>query len=183
MSPPPGFDLRTFHPVARRASKSDGTPNCSLQYVGLRWSTRSLQESRGIRAQFVPRQFFDKGKHVNGKSPFTSHVTNFNSFKTSSSPQTYEQHTAVPNFEKITPLVDYYMKLIFIAINLCIQSTRWFKYDWDKLWLVYTQIVPVIFEPPCSYIIKFYGKCIDLGTIFITNDTQTFPNVKQTQNS
>jgi hypothetical protein len=23
--------------------------------------------------------------------------------------------------------------------------TRWFKYDWDKLWLVYTQIVPVIF--------------------------------------
>jgi hypothetical protein len=28
--------------------------------------------------------------------------------------------------------------------------TRWFKYDRDKLWLVYTQIVPVIFEPPCS---------------------------------
>ena len=27
--------------------------------------------------------------------------------------------------------------------------TRWFKYDRDKLWLVYTQIVPVIFEPPC----------------------------------
>jgi hypothetical protein len=27
---------------------------------------------------------------------------------------------------------------------------RWFKYDRDKLWLVYTQIVPVIFEPPCS---------------------------------
>jgi hypothetical protein len=29
--------------------------------------------------------------------------------------------------------------------------TRWFKYDRDKLWLVYTQIVPVIFEPPCIY--------------------------------
>jgi hypothetical protein len=29
-------------------------------------------------------------------------------------------------------------------------STRWFKYDRDKLFLVYTQIVPVIFEPPCS---------------------------------
>jgi hypothetical protein len=28
--------------------------------------------------------------------------------------------------------------------------TRWFKYDRDKLWLVYTQIVPVIFEPPCT---------------------------------
>jgi hypothetical protein len=31
-----------------------------------------------------------------------------------------------------------------------ILSTRWFKYDRDKLWLVYTQIVPVIFEPPCT---------------------------------
>jgi hypothetical protein len=29
------------------------------------------------------------------------------------------------------------------------QYTRWFKYDRDKLWLVYTQTVPVIFEPPC----------------------------------
>jgi hypothetical protein len=29
-------------------------------------------------------------------------------------------------------------------------NTRWFKYDRDKLWLVYTQIVPVIFEPPCT---------------------------------
>ena len=28
------------------------------------------------------------------------------------------------------------------------QSTRWLKYDRDKLWLVYTQIVPVIFELP-----------------------------------
>jgi hypothetical protein len=26
-------------------------------------------------------------------------------------------------------------------------NTRWFKYD--KLWLVYTQSVPVILEPPC----------------------------------
>jgi hypothetical protein len=29
--------------------------------------------------------------------------------------------------------------------------TRWFKYDRDKLWLVYTQIVPVISEPTCMY--------------------------------
>jgi glycosyltransferase involved in cell wall biosynthesis len=28
-------------------------------------------------------------------------------------------------------------------------NTRWCKYDRDKLWLVYTQIVPVISEPPC----------------------------------
>jgi hypothetical protein len=31
------------------------------------------------------------------------------------------------------------------------QYTRWFKYDRDKLWLVYTQSVPVIFEPPCRW--------------------------------
>jgi hypothetical protein len=31
------------------------------------------------------------------------------------------------------------------------EYTRWFKYDRDKLWLVYTQIVPVISEPPCTY--------------------------------
>jgi hypothetical protein len=30
---------------------------------------------------------------------------------------------------------------------------RWFKYDRDKLWLVYTQIVPVIFEPPCNLVV------------------------------
>ena len=30
------------------------------------------------------------------------------------------------------------------------QCTRWLKYDRDKLWLVYTQSVPVIFEPPCT---------------------------------
>ena len=35
------------------------------------------------------------------------------------------------------------------------RNTRWFKYDWDKLWLVYIQIVPVIFEPPC---IKMHWK-------------------------
>jgi hypothetical protein len=31
------------------------------------------------------------------------------------------------------------------------QCTRWFKYDRDKLWLVYTQLVPVISGPPCTY--------------------------------
>jgi hypothetical protein len=35
------------------------------------------------------------------------------------------------------------------------RCTRWFKYDRDKLWLVYTQIVPVIFEQPCIYEIKY----------------------------
>jgi hypothetical protein len=34
-------------------------------------------------------------------------------------------------------------------------TTRWFRYDRDKLWLVYTQIVPVIFEPPCILTVLF----------------------------
>ena len=42
------------------------------------------------------------------------------------------------------------------SIHKCVLNklfiTRWFKYDRDKLWLVYTQIVPVIFEPPCTNI-------------------------------
>jgi hypothetical protein len=34
--------------------------------------------------------------------------------------------------------------------KICIKfNTRWFKYDRDKLWLIYTQPDPVIFEPPC----------------------------------
>jgi hypothetical protein len=32
-----------------------------------------------------------------------------------------------------------------------LSTTRWFKYDRDKLWLIYTQSVPVIFEPPCMF--------------------------------
>ena len=41
---------------------------------------------------------------------------------------------------------------VFITLSqlrLFVNNTRWFKYDRDKLWLVYTKIVPVIFEPPC----------------------------------
>jgi hypothetical protein len=32
------------------------------------------------------------------------------------------------------------------------KHTRWFKYDRDKLWLVYTQLDPVIFKPPCTIV-------------------------------
>jgi hypothetical protein len=28
-------------------------------------------------------------------------------------------------------------------------DTRWFKYDWDDLYVNKSQFVPVIFEPPC----------------------------------
>jgi len=31
------------------------------------------------------------------------------------------------------------------------QYTRWFKYDWDWCCQIYTQVVPVIFEPPCTW--------------------------------
>ena len=58
-----------------------------------------------------------------------------------------------------------YLRVHCVAFNICsliwsvlslslsrrLGCTRWFKYDRDKLWLVYTQIVPVIFEPPCMY--------------------------------
>jgi hypothetical protein len=39
------------------------------------------------------------------------------------------------------------------------KSTRWFKYDRDKLWLVYTQSVPVIFEPPCMLTLSWVKVC------------------------
>jgi hypothetical protein len=45
-----------------------------------------------------------------------------------------------------------YLNVIACSTHIfhCALSTRWFKYDRNKLWLVYTQIVPVIFEPPCT---------------------------------
>jgi hypothetical protein len=42
-----------------------------------------------------------------------------------------------------------YISVLSCMYLCCCVCTRWFKYDWDKLWLVYTQIVPVIFEPLC----------------------------------
>jgi hypothetical protein len=47
-------------------------------------------------------------------------------------------------------------------------STRWFKHDRDKLWLVYTQSVPVIFEPPCNMLsyIKVSGNRIPVVARF-----------------
>ena len=49
--------------------------------------------------------------------------------------------------------------LIWLGIRVCgsLLYTRWFKYDRDKLWLVYTQIVPVIFEPPCTWQWHFFS--------------------------
>ena len=55
--------------------------------------------------------------------------------------------------------------LLFLASFLptvFYNSTRWFKYDRDKLWLVYTQIVPVIFEPPCICILSQWSQTISV---------------------
>jgi hypothetical protein len=45
-------------------------------------------------------------------------------------------------------------------------NTKWFKYDRDKLLLVYTQIVPVIFEPPCIMCLYFSLHCRYKACVF-----------------
>jgi hypothetical protein len=50
----------------------------------------------------------------------------------------------------------FFFEIYFFAVFLvALLYTRWFKYDRDKLWLVYTQSVPVIFEPPCISVKKW----------------------------
>jgi hypothetical protein len=48
----------------------------------------------------------------------------------------------------------YYVKTVQINtfINAHYVYTRWFKYDRDDLCVNKSQFVPVIFEPPCTYI-------------------------------
>ena len=49
--------------------------------------------------------------------------------------------------------------------------TRCFKYDRDKLWLVYTQSVPIIFEPPCIWNMhqEIYRRfCAELANLLDT---------------
>jgi hypothetical protein len=56
---------------------------------------------------------------------------------------------------------DFPFQFPLINLQLSLVCTRWFKYDRDKLWLVYTQIVPVIFEPPCIWLTKAAGIGLD----------------------
>ena len=53
-----------------------------------------------------------------------------------------------------------HLKRLSSLSSLLLYNTRLFKYDRDKLWLVYTQTVPVILEPTCNFKshIFFYGK-------------------------
>jgi hypothetical protein len=53
----------------------------------------------------------------------------------------------------------YLNHLVYIHIWI---YTMWFKYDRDKLWLDYTQIVPVIFEPPCIYTYMYIYKVVQI---------------------
>jgi hypothetical protein len=48
----------------------------------------------------------------------------------------------------------YWNPLVHLGVSRDTFNTRRFKYDQDKLWLVYKQIVPVIFEPPCTLVIN-----------------------------
>ena len=48
------------------------------------------------------------------------------------------------------------------------KCTRWFKYDRDKLWLVYTQSVPVIFEPPCIFASCATCQCLNCFALLST---------------
>ena len=54
-------------------------------------------------------------------------------------------------------------------VLLMVLNTRWFKYDRDKLWLVYTQSVPVIFEPPCTWGWDFWIKSLQQFQPVISN--------------
>ena len=74
-----------------------------------------------------PRPYADESRHI-----FTPYYCNH-------------------NFNIILPFNPVPPECILLMIfhnHGCI-CTMWFKYDRDKLWLVYTQSVPVIFEPPC----------------------------------
>jgi hypothetical protein len=55
-------------------------------------------------------------------------------------------------------------KLIPLKTEVHLSNTRWSKYDREKLWLVYTQIVPVIFEPPCIWKL---GLCRIVNTLLV----------------
>ena len=50
------------------------------------------------------------------------------------------------------------------APHYYVTCTRWFKYDRDKVCLVYTQIVPVIFEPPCT----LFALCLACHYLYFT---------------
>jgi hypothetical protein len=85
--------------------------------------------------------------------------------------------------KQVTVCPGHIWTTLYIVINNLISIvihgtyyTRWFKYDRDKLWLVYTQIVPVILEPPCIilyYCLHIKTTCFDLsfGHLLVVSPT------------
>jgi hypothetical protein len=56
------------------------------------------------------------------------------------------------------------------SIEVQQEYTRWFKYDWDYLWVNKSQFVPVIFEPPCKLSHCFRPrKNLNIYTIIFSN--------------
>ena len=80
----------------------------------------------------------------------------------------------------------YSVKCVQKYLNTKLTITRWFKYNRDKLWLVYIQIVPVIFKPPCTIakigkINKFLLGCLHFAPItFQMKLVQTWRTVSVT---
>ena len=67
----------------------------------------------------------------------------------------------------------YFQKMCFyFGKTVHVESTRWFKYGRDKLWLIYTQSVPVIFEPPCTTyrhpVAYWVKRCFENYFVFCT---------------
>jgi hypothetical protein len=63
----------------------------------------------------------------------------------------------------------FYLNLILLKTYVCqdklLDSTRWFKYDWDDLCVNNSQFVPVIFEPPCTSFVGFKVLTAVLGDL------------------
>jgi hypothetical protein len=68
-----------------------------------------------------------------------------------------------------TDMIDVVTDILLRTGYYAPHYTRWFKYDRDKLRLVYTQIIPVIFEPPCIlYCPKTQLTSLSLASVYRT---------------
>jgi hypothetical protein len=56
----------------------------------------------------------------------------------------------------------------WITIELRTALLRWFKYDQDYLCVNKSQFVPVIFEPPCTYLLLLTANIVMIIIIIIS---------------
>ena len=74
------------------------------------------------------------------------------------------------NVERFLQLAQRWKVFFFFTIRCpCFVSTRWFKYDRDWLFIVYTQKVPVIFEPPCIF--RYISSKMQRHTVYLYLET------------